>query len=165
MSGTSTAIKVISVQVDTPLLRASAVQSSFAWLLTSITVSTALQTSMLMLAFNRPDITIAHISVLNCSILLEGGCGSDSTESSPSSFVIAPACCGSMSPPNASMWMIWLDVTCRWSGAFPQRRASGSLSSNSLALIASTGWPSILLNWQLRFDFSRHAPYGPKWQI
>gem|GEM_PF-6988763 len=22
-----------------------------------------------------------------------------------------------------------------------------------------------LLNRQLRFDFSRHAPYGPKWQI
>jgi len=23
----------------------------------------------------------------------------------------------------------------------------------------------LLLNRQLRFDFSRHAPYGPKWQI
>ena len=62
-----------------------------------------LQASTLIPAFNLPAMTMAHISVLNCSILAEGGCGSDSTEVSPSRFVKSTACCGSMLPPNANM--------------------------------------------------------------
>ncbi len=71
-------------------------------------------------------------------MLLEGGCGSESTEANPNSFVYSEDCCGLMLPLKSTIWITWLDVTCFCSGKTPHRRTNRRLPSGEMPTATNT---------------------------